>query len=238
MTNYHSPKFFVLSRKPAATRLHEVSLAAINLLIQRGYAGFRLAELAASMGLTEAALYRYVEGKDALVHAALLVACYPDEALTTEALPMRAHTRLASAAVIERFFEEHSPLVTLRKTLRSRKPIVRPAEEIAAFAVTLYQNLSRFRQAIRLIERLAGEWPELQALWFENTRVAFFADLERFLAPRLRSGIDKTTAAAVLVETVNYFAVSRAYEKFPAPIAEPMLEETIAALFSGTLGAR
>lgn len=199
-----------------------------------------MADLAAELGVTEAALYRYAVGKDALVHAAFHACLFPARK-PNRVTPLADPGRAATVALVARFLRNESPLPELRRRLRARNAPGQAEQELEDFVRLLFRSLAANRQALRLIERVALEWPELEHVWFGGARADFFADLTTFLARRARQGVlrtvDVTTAGSILVETAFHFAVVRHYEARPAPVDPAQLEDAVVTMLVRGLAA-
>ncbi len=220
-----------LTRRPVAERLRDVSVRAAELLSERGYAGFRLADLAAEFGITEAAVYRYVQGKDALVHMAFRAALYPALDPVNQ-VPAPLVSRRETILLAKRFLEKDSPLRQLRARLQLPVDGANAVEALHALLAELYRALHGHAVALRLIERIAKEWPELEQLWFAHIRRRFLDDFARWLERLMDRGAlcragSPLTVAGVLVETVHQFALARQFEKSPVPLVDTEIEPAL-----------
>jgi hypothetical protein len=84
----------------------------------------------------------------------------------------------------------------------------------------LYDRVGRNRQGLKLLDRAAGDLPELAALWFEGARGGAVAALAQYLDPEITQGTmkpigDVSVAARLVVETVVFWAVHRHWDPHP-----------------------
>ncbi|GAB6900757.1 TetR/AcrR family transcriptional regulator [Kineosporia succinea] len=106
---------------------------AVDLFNRRGYDATSMGDLAKELGLTKAAIYHHVDGKEQLLSAALNDALDELEAVVEEAIRdegTNAHERLRS--VVRRSVEvlmAHQPSVTLLLRVRGNSEV-----EVAALA--------------------------------------------------------------------------------------------------------
>ena len=70
------------ARRSARDRLPELADAAVRVFTRKGFKAAQMADIAAEMGVSDAALYRYVESKEGLFHLVvrqrLLLEEFPD----------------------------------------------------------------------------------------------------------------------------------------------------------------
>src|SRR5580692_10300693 len=97
-------------------RLPELIAAAVRVFTREGYRAARMSAVAAEMGVSEAALYRYVDGKEALFvlairHALLL------EDLPSGDLPLTSAPLPDTVREVREFIAEVVPFGTLADAL-------------------------------------------------------------------------------------------------------------------------
>src|SRR5260370_28747399 len=103
-------------KRDAHERLGELIAAAVRVFTREGYRSARMSDVAAEMGLSEAAIYRYVESKEGLFvlairHALLL------EDLPGGDLPLSPAPLTATVAEARDFIAEVVPFGTLAEAL-------------------------------------------------------------------------------------------------------------------------
>ena len=103
-------------KRDAHERLPELIAAAVRVFTRDGYRLARMSDVAAEMGLSEAAIYRYVESKEGLFvlairHALLL------EDLPAGDLPLSPASLAATVAEARDFIAEVVPFGALAEAL-------------------------------------------------------------------------------------------------------------------------
>ena len=108
-------------KRDAHERLPELIAAAVRVFTREGYRSARMSDVAAEMGLSEAAIYRYVGSKEGLfvlaIRHALLLEDLPDGDLPLSSAPLTATLRDARD-----FIDEVVPFDALEK-VRFRIPL-------------------------------------------------------------------------------------------------------------------
>ena len=110
-------------KRDAHERLPELIAAAVRVFTREGYRLARMSDVAAEMGLSEAAIYRYVGSKEALFvlairHALLL------EDLPAGDLPLSPAPLAATVAEARDFIAEVVPFGALADALSGPGPVI------------------------------------------------------------------------------------------------------------------
>jgi AcrR family transcriptional regulator len=211
------------------TRFPEVIAAAVRVFTADGYRAARMSDVARAAGLSEAALYRYVDGKEALfvlsIRHALLLTDMPsgDFPLKAQSLPeMIAEAREFVAAAV--------PFGALARALGTPAPDD-PAAELEEVCRELFTLEARTREAADMIERSARELPELGGLLADGLRAPVLAALTSYLGDRAASGRlrrtpDTPAAARLVLETLTWFARHRYADAYGAGIGDELAADT------------
>ena len=149
-------------KRDAHERLPELIAAAVRVFTREGYRLARMSDVAAEMGLSEAAIYRYVGSKEALFvlairHALLL------EDLPAGDLPLSPAPLAATVAEARDFIAEVVPFGALAEAL-SGPGAGDTAAEFEKILRELFELESRTREAADMLERSARELPEMADL--------------------------------------------------------------------------
>lgn len=232
----------------ARGRLDEFIVTATEIFMAKGYRRAKMADVTGAMGLSEGAIYRYFEGKEALfdlvLHAAanpgipvqvneLHAATSPAGAVQVNELPIPNPAPGQTLECLRAAIEERTSFESLARAFRT--PVAREAvaDELEAIVREIYDATFRFRTGVRLVERCAMDWPELAALWFGGHRRQLEDQLARYLQDRaergwLRPGLGPQVTARVILELVAYFAMNRYRHPAPLPIDDQLAEDAVA----------
>ena len=216
-------------KRDAHERLPELITAAVRVFTREGYRSARMSDVAAEMGVSEAAIYRYVESKEGLFvlairHALLL------EDLPEGALPLSPDPLAATLKEAREFIAEVVPFGTLAAALTGPDPDDAGAE-LEAILRELFELESRTREAADMLERSARQLPELADLLNEGIRRPVLAALTAYLERRVWAGLlrqtpDPAATARLILETLTWFARHRFSDPDGAAIPYPLAQET------------
>ena len=199
-------------KRDAHERLPELIAAAVRVFTREGYRSARMSDVAAEMGLSEAAIYRYVGSKEGLFvlairHALLL------EDLPAGDLPLSPAPLAATVAEAREFIAEVVPFGALAEAL-SGPGAGDTAAEFEKILRELFELESRTREAADMLERSARELPEMADLLNAGIRAPILAALTEYLAARAEAGTlrctpDTAATARLVLETLTWFARHR-----------------------------
>jgi AcrR family transcriptional regulator len=218
-------------KRDAHERLPELIAAAVRVFTREGYRSARMSDVAAEMGLSEAAIYRYVDSKEGLFvlairHALLL------EDLPAGDLPLSPAPLAATVAEARVFIAEVVPFGTLAEALsgsRHQLSADDTAAELEKILRELFELESRTREAADMLERSARELPEMADLLNAGIRGPLLAALTEYLSGRAQAGTlrrtpDTPVTARLVLETLTWFARHRfsdpAGAAIPAELAQ------------------
>jgi AcrR family transcriptional regulator len=216
-------------KRDAHERLPELIAAAVRVFTREGYRAARMSAVAAEMGVSEAALYRYVDGKEGLfvlaIRHALLLEDLPSGDLPLTAVPLQDTIR-----EVREFIAEVVPFGTLATALA--ETTAEPAKELENIVRELYELESRTREAADMLERSARELPEMADLLNTGFRGPVLAALTQYLDNRAAAGLlrrtpDSAAAARLVLETVTWFARHRYSDPYGAAISDQQAENTV-----------
>ncbi|MDI1451120.1 TetR/AcrR family transcriptional regulator [Polyangium sp. 6x1] len=188
------------------------------LFATRGYRRTRLSEVAAAVGVSEPALYRYFRGKDALFEQVLRrAAASPGPYEPPRKLPVPNPEPGQIESFLRAFFEKSRRVAALERALGGPAPCT-PAEtrtELAGVVGELFDLATRYRAGARIMNASALESPELGRIWDENVRGYLTRAVERYLGRRSDEGLlvlptAPSDAAIVLASLVTSYAVNEA----------------------------
>jgi AcrR family transcriptional regulator len=222
-----------MPRRTAPGRVRDIASTACEVFIEKGYRRALMTDVAARLGLNHALLYRYVESKEALLELAARYAMDPGSDLATGeplATPPPGHT----AGLLRDWFAEHARFPVIRAALEAG-PGEDPAAELAAVIGELYGFIEGSRLVLSLTESLVLDYPELSALYVEDSKSRLTGRLAAFLGSRIASGglrpaTDTEIAARFIVESVAWFAWRRKDDPGAAGIDDEQARRSVIEL--------
>jgi len=224
----------VTGKRTARARFPEVIDAAVRVFARDGYRSAHMSDVAREAGLSEAALYRYVDGKEGLfvlaIRHALLLEPLPGEDDPAGEFPLAAPSLAEMISQAREFVAAEVPFGALAEALRTPDEDD-PASELRVIMSELFALEDQTARAADMIERSARELPELADLLHSGLRGPVLDALTRYLDDRAKAGKLRTTpdtaATAILVlETLTWFARHRQADPFGAAIPFSLAQET------------
>jgi len=218
-----------MPRRRPHNRLDIIADSATEVFIRHGFTRAGVAQVAAAAKVGPGTIYLYAASKDALFDLAIRRAL-EDPTVWTMRLPHPVPHHGAVADAVWRCLQNaaHFPQLWLAADSTPPDDIQKEAGGILA---ELYTWLHRYRRAIKLAERCAGDWPEVAQLFqrrFWRGGVRRVAD---YLSRRMREGVlpvrrDPLAAAYLLVESLAWMAVHRHWSSEGVELAENSSAET------------
>ena len=230
-----------MAQRRARDRLPELVDAAIRAFGRGGFRATQMSDIAREMGVSEAALYRYVDGKEGLfglvVRHALFLEDLPDGALPLASPPLQStlgqiRELLTPAAIPPALGEAlHTPLAD------------DPRGELEGILRELFSLMALTRPAMEMIERSAREMPELAEIFNVDLRRPLLGALTSYLQQRsergqLRRTPHPETTARLVVETIAWFSRHRFSDPDGAAIPAQAAEQTVVDVLLHALAAR
>ena len=221
-------------KRSVQERFGEVIAAAVRVFTHDGYRAARMSDVARAAGLSEAALYRYVESKEGLfvlaIRHALLLEEMPDEEVPGAEFPLKPPSLALMLLQVREFVAAEVPFGSLAAALAGPEPDD-PAAELEAVMRELYSLETQTRKAADMIERSARELPELADLLNTGLREPVLAALTGYLDTRAVSGKlrvtpDTAATARLVLETLTWFARHRHSDPYGAAIPDALAEAT------------
>lgn len=226
-------------KRNAQERLPEIISAAVRVFTRDGYRSARMSDVAAEMGLSEAAIYRYVDSKEGLFVLAIRHALLLEDLPAIDggaamggpgALPLKPPPLAAMMKEARDFVAEVVPFGSLAEAL-SRPDPDDPAAELEAIMRELFGLEAQTREAADMIERSARELPELAELLNAGLRSPVLAALTDYLERRAQRGLlrrtpDTAATARLVLETLTWFARHRFSDPYGAAIPATVAEDT------------
>jgi AcrR family transcriptional regulator len=200
-----------MPRITASERLLEVARVATEDFGRLGYRGTKTADVAARAGISTGALFTYVESKEALFHLVFLH-WFGMSAERPPALPVATPRPGETVAVIKAGLS-HVSAPRIQAALADAHP-ADVAAELRGIVAERYALIDHYWPLIAVIERCAGEMPELESAWFDIARAGSFEELGTYLERRMAAGLlrsmpDSEVAARIVTESLAWFGWHR-----------------------------
>lgn len=217
-------------RRATRDRLQELVEVSTRVFIAKGYRQTRMDEITRAMGLSPAAIYRYVESKEALFDLLIRssVSLAPEKERVK--IPVPSPRRGATLAFIRKTLERQGRLDNLEAALGT--DVAKDIEaELEGIVRELYTKTSRYHTTIKLLDAASLDWPELARLWSGQWRAAVVRKLAGYLERRISRGVlqpvpDPSAWARLIIEIVAFLAMHRHYDPHPTPTDSTVAEET------------
>ena len=202
----------------------------MRVFTRQGYRASQMADIAREMGVSEAALYRYVDSKEGLFHLVVRQALLL-EALHDDTLPLASPPLEVTLKEIRARITGIGGTGRLEEALHRRR-VDDPRRELEGIVRELFALMASTREALDMIERSARELPELAELANVELRRPVLDALTSYLERRGRGGYLRQTphpaaTARLIVETVSWFARHRFSDPDGARINDQAAEETV-----------
>jgi AcrR family transcriptional regulator len=224
----------VAAKRSAHQRFPEVIAAAVRVFARDGYRSAHVSDVAREAGLSEAAIYRYVDSKEGLfvlaIRHALLLEPLPGADDPAGAFPLKAPPLAEMIRQAREFVAAEVPFGSLAQAMRVTDP-EDPAAELESITRELFSLEEQTSQAADMIERSARELPELADLLNTGLRGPVLETLTGYLDSRAKTGKLRTTpdsaaTARLVLETLTWFARHRHSDPYGAAIPARLAEET------------
>ena len=181
-------------KRTAHERFPEVIDAAVRVFARDGYRSAHMSDVAREAGLSEAALYRYVDSKEGLfvlaIRHALLLEPLPGEDDPAGALPLTAPSLAEMIGQAREFVAAEVPFGALAAgaTPAPRAARTRRGRSFGLIMDELFALEEQTARAADMIERSARELPELADLLNSGLRGPVLDALTRYLELRPKPG--------------------------------------------------
>ncbi len=217
-------------KRNAHERLPELIAAAVRVFTRDGYRLARMSDVAAELGLSEGAIYRYVDSKEGLFVLAIRHALLLEE-LPGGELPLSPAPLMVTIKEAREFVASVVPFGHLAAAI-AQPAVTDPAAELEDILRETFTLESRTREAADMIERSARELPELADLLNSGLRRPVLRALTAYLAGRAQAGLLRTTpdaaaTARLVLETLDWFARQRFSDPYGAGMTAEVAEATV-----------
>lgn len=199
-------------------------------------------DIAERLGVSKGTVYRAVDSKEALFAAVIEWGDAPDSAPATG---LSGSTDLAAvASAVTAQLADAVASLELVSIVASRRRLRTPSvfgDEIERIAVELHRLMRGRRTAVMVLDRCAGEIPELAAVWFGEGRYALVDLWASYLELRARlvtGDVDRAILARTIVETITTWAVKMPWDRAPRPYPADTANACAAMIRNLVIGPR
>jgi len=202
-------------------RLPKLLDAAAGAFVEHGFQRTQMDDIAERLGVSKGTIYRAVDSKEALFAAVIEWGDDLDNAPTTGLSAPADLAALAATVTAELTAAvaslELTTIVATRRRLRTADAL---GDEVERLTIGLHRLMKSRRTAVMVLDRCAGEIPELAAVWFGDGRYALvdlWADYLELRAGRVTADVDRAILARTIVETITTWAVKMPWDRAPRP---------------------
>jgi len=221
-----------MPRQNISSKIETLLNVATRLFIEKGYRRTQMEDVTKAMGLSPAAVYRYVESKEALFDLVVRAGSMPGQPITGLKLPVPTPKPGSTVRFLRETLQREGRIQSLDAALK-RDAVDNPNQELEGIIRELYSRVARYQVGIKLLDRSALDWPRLADLWSGQLRATLVEQLAAYLQRRSDRGLlrrvpSPRATARLIIETVGFFAMHRHYDPFPTPMDDKTAEDTVA----------
>ena len=210
-----------MPRATPSDRLPKLLDAAAGAFVEHGFHRTQMDDIAERLGVSKGTVYRAVDSKEALFAAVIEWADDPDSIPATgidassdvAAVAGRVADDLAAAVTAL----DLTSIVAGRKRLGAADGFGVEVEHVTSGLFGVMQNR---RTSVMVLDRCAGEIPELGAVWFGDGRYALVDLWHGYLKLRsnhVTASVDRSILARTIVEIITIWAVKMPWDPAPRP---------------------
>jgi AcrR family transcriptional regulator len=230
-----------MPRTTPSDRFSKLLDAAAAAFVEHGFQRTQMDDIAERLGVSKGTIYRAVDSKESLFAAVIEWGDEPDNAPAT-GLNEPADLAAVAAAVTAELAGAVATLelVTIVSTRRRLRTPGTFGNEIERITVELHRLMRSRRTAVMVLDRCAGEIPELAAVWFGDGRYALvdlWADYLELRSSLVTADVDRAILARTIVETVTTWAVKMPWDRAPRPYPDDTASACAAMIRNLVIGA-
>jgi AcrR family transcriptional regulator len=230
-----------MPRTTPSDRLAKLLDAAGGAFVEHGFQRTQMDDIAERLGVSKGTIYRAVDSKEALFAAVVEWGDEPDTAPSTGLTGSADLAAVASAVTAQLAAAVATlELVTIVATRRRLRTPGAFGDEIERITVELHRLMRSRRTAVMVLDRCAGEIPELAAVWFGEARYALvdlWATYLELRSSRVNTDVDRAILARTIVETVTTWAVKMPWDRAPRSYPADTADACAAMIRNLVIGA-
>lgn len=213
-----------MPRPTPADRLPKLLDAAAAAFIEHGFQRTQMDDIAERLRVSKGTIYRAVDSKETLFAAVIAWGDTPEDLPVDRLTPTNDLAAVAAMTGTELAEAvaglELTTIVAGRRRLRATG---RFGDEVERIASGLYQVMRKRSTAIMVLDRCAGEIPELAAVWFSDGRYALvdlWHDYLMLRSTHLTFEVEPAILARTIVELITTWAVKMPWDPAPRPYSD------------------
>ncbi len=184
-------------------RLEEIADAALAAFSSKGFRLTQVADIARQAGVAPGTIYLFAESKEALFWLSLARSMGQPLQEVLCAVP--------TVAELRKTFAPNGASPSLTEFIANQELDPPPFEAVLR---EFYETVELAAPAINLVERCAGDWPELAEAFYLGMRSSMLQNLTKYLERASEKGICRSIpnppmAARIIMETIAWFAMHR-----------------------------
>lgn len=222
-----------IRRRKSVGSTRDVARAALACFTEGGFRLTQIAHVSERMGVSVGSLYRYVESKEALFYIAALEAV--DQLPDTLPTPVKVAGLQDTVAAMGGLISRERLWPVLKAAIKGAVAGDVKAEA-RAVAGELYDAISARARLISLLDRCAGDIPELAELFDRQIRRRLMNDLMTWIKRRrLRPGAKQADFEALTrgaMEAIAWLAKTRLHDRTASAITEDQAREAAVRIFA------
>lgn len=209
-----------MPRQPQPERFQQIRDAARAEFIAKGYRQTQISDVAKRLGIATGTIYLYFESKEALFDAVARDTALPGLPVPSQ-LPVPTPRPEDTLEFLRTTLEGRTAFPALERAVNT--PAESATEDLDRIVREMFARARENAAGVKLVERCAGDWPDLALLWFGTYRAALQARLTEYLedsfaAGRLRAGSPPGIAARLILELIAAFAIHCPFDPLQPPI--------------------
>jgi AcrR family transcriptional regulator len=221
------------SRSKALRSLDEFAQAGVQCFLRGGYRLTQVADVSAAMGMSAGAIYRYIEGKEALFDISVHYAAHLP--ISEKHIPVKVGSIDDTIRAVRMVAGRWKERPHLNQALASKKAKDLRLEA-ANIGIEIYDLLSSYADFIGLLNRCAHDIPELLQVFNEEIKTPLFADIATWFQRRSgvdskRSGGQSAAVARAALEAVAWLANVRKRDETASSITDEQARVAASSMF-------
>jgi AcrR family transcriptional regulator len=221
------------ARTKALRNLEEFAQAGVQCFLRGGYRLTQVADVSASLGMSTGAIYRYIEGKEALFDISMRYAAHLP--VDGRPIPVKVGGIEDTIQAVRTVAARWQDRPHLSQALASKKPRDVRAEA-ANIGLELFDLLSYHADFTGLLNRCAHDIPALLQVFHEEFKTPLIADLATWYQRRCgveakKNGGNQAALARAALEAVAWLANVRKRDETASSIDDEQARFAAAAIF-------
>jgi len=210
-----------MPRTTPSDRIPKLLDAAAAVFVEHGFQRTQMDDIAERLGVSKGTIYRAVDSKESLFGAVIEWGDDTDNGPSTGIAGSTDLAAVAGTVTAELVMAVATLELTTVVATRRRLPTADSfGDEVERVTASLHRLMQSRRTAMMVLDRCAGEIPELAAVWFGEGRYALvdlWTDYLELRSSHVTSDVDRAVLARTIVELITTWAVKMPWDPAPRP---------------------